>query len=1457
MHQWLLQSLSVVTLVATLGVVGGPIVAAVEPSVKVEKPLPGIVFVSGDIYSLDPDTDGKHTTRYWREGYIYHRATTLDPMERTMTPTRPGRNLYTLVPAEPSGRLTRITHLTEGAVFDPEVSYDGKKVLFSMRRDGEDWFHLCEINADGSKAVQLTDGPFNDVSGVYLPDGRIVFVSDRAGYLEEYHEERTETLWVMNGDGTGIRQLTFNPGTVYDPTVLADGRICYSFWDVFMLNVPPIDKHETYVMTIRPDGTEESHLFGVRQQEFFDRERHSGSSLTQTGQLPDGTLLVLSEMGPSIIDLSRGPCVSEALWPVFPGTTSLQLGGASHRVHLSPTGSCTTPYPLPDGRFLCAVTLPGARDLGVYACNPQTRQMQLIFNDPEKSEYDARPILLERPRPRILPSKFTSHGAGFSSSEGSQTNETRAASKPDQSAGLVPITGRARFVVVNPRRSDNTNQQRALSRARYYRVIESLQTAVTSSSHTSLATRILGVVPIPPDGPVDFEAPADTPLFLEALDAAGNRVLFDWDYPVTSVPVGSKQPLVEMSTFTARPGEIKSCHGCHAPQPETVPTSLPALDGCEPVQIGRDLTDILYRRNEPDEYRTAARIGEAPRYRRWLTAPDADLRRRACEMLMAIEDGARQDAPAIARLLEPSSPTASGSAKSEPASVRRAAALALTRLGTLDQTPLLLDALADPDREVRHHAANALEAITGCIPTEPEDVAAPFAYYERLLVGARGVEGLRALLGRGPDALLAFHVPADADIERHWFEAAGRLGATAPNSARQIVRQALDIPPSPPSQFQARAGKQHHVLTGAVPPVAAIRAAGWLKDKASVPLIIPWLTRHDYNYHAVEAALALGRIGTTEAIEALWKALGSELPKRRPYLNRYVQHGPRPEEYTLLRGLILADAVPSLENIPLVIGLLPGSFLEKPRYEDRLRPESQRVLLGRLLLEQAGLRTDAIRLLVDVLREGSKKSPQSSQHKNDPLYQQVLKGINLERPYSEHGRTFPVVEQIEPEQALWLLGCLVKEDEDASILPKPEEMLGLFAPYLTSLNWRERIDATVLLNRLGTTPQIADLLATEIAKPYGFREILSIGKGRPEPNYRDKCYMLMALAHHTDRVQQLEPFADPKRWYRDIRYGLALGLGYRGKPDGIGLLLRLATREPVSVIRRQALESLRAIQETQRLAGQPVPRVDWPEPAAPETVHPPRPLDWPGPVTQKERRPSTQPRTLEELKQAVAGGFSSERYRNLNNTNNQAPGATRMMIHGSDALVKALEELARRFPEAAEPLLRKLLDSPYPFAHYLALQQLAEGGYPGLEGLLVTKLDVYAKSADAAGFYWICEVLASRGARAAVAPLAKYAQPKVWPGLHGPIGMGYGYPAAKALARLASDTSHPEVARLLKETNIWLRAGAIAGLSRAKTPGVLPLLQRLQGQHPPALVRAEAALARNRLRATSTLAAKP
>ena len=67
-----------------------------------------------------------------------------------------------------------------------------------------------------------------------------------------------------------------------------------------------------------------------------------------------------------------------------------------------------------------------------------------------------------------------------------------------------------------------------------------------------------------------------------------------------------------------------------------------------------------------------------------------------------------------------------------------------------------------------------------------------------------------------------------------------------------------------------------------------------------------------------------------------------------------------------------------------------------------------------------------------------------------------------------------------------------------------------------------------------------------------------------------------------------------------------------------------------------------------------------------------------------------------------------------------------MMISGMDSLDRAVAALSARHPDVATPTLRQLLDSPYPFAQYLALRELLTGGQPELDNVLLDKLEAYA-----------------------------------------------------------------------------------------------------------------------------------
>jgi HEAT repeat protein len=1333
------------------------------PSGRADSALPGIVFVGAPIF--DEKTDGGpgvyQGSYHWRDSYIYPRSATYHRAERTMGPTRPGRNLYALVPAQPDGKLTRLTHLKSGAVFKPEPFFDGTKVLFSMRRDGEDWFHLYEINVDGTGLRPLTDGPFNDFGGVYMPDGRIVFCSDRTGYLEEYHEERTETLFIMNGDGTGIHQITFLPGTYFEPSVLADGRVLFSFWDAFHIDVPPFDKHETVLMTVHPDGTQERHLFGVGQYRFFNRERHSGVGLTQAREMPDGRILVQSEMGPALLNLRAGLSVREALAPVFPSTTSIQLGGTTHRSHLSPRGTRSTAYPLQDGRFLFSATLPGARDSAIYVCDPDTRRQQLVFNIPNHAEFDAVPVLVKRPRPAVLP-------------------ETQAPKGKDTT----------RFLVVAGRVADNPQRAEAMKRARFFRVVEAEYTGVTTSSHTNLETRILGTVPILPDGSCYFEAPADTPLFLDPIDAGGNRVLMEWGYPNTSVKVGTHYPATQMAYMSGRAGETRSCYGCHATQTDAVPnTSLAALK-LGPVKVTRESTDLQYRRNEPEAYRRQARIDEVAKYGEMLASQDGALGARACEMLMYIEDvnnaplvvddekATVQDVISLVRKRKTIPARISALLADKSVATRRAAALALTRLGSDEQADALKRALKDSDWQVRFAAAAALEAL-----------------------------GQMDAVANEPLAAKECAIP---------FEALGRQPLT------QEVRKRL-----------------HAELARPLPDVLAVRAAGKLKNAEAVKYLVPLLSNHEQEYHAAEAAIALGRIGTEDAIAALWQALRREVPKKQVHISRYLQHGPRPEEYALLKGLLIACSGLEINDVYLLIALLPNTFMEKPRFEDRMRDESQRVLMPRMLLERAGLRRRAVDLLLEAL--------QGRQQTKDPLYQQLLKGINLERPFSEHGRPFPVVPQIGPEEALWLLGCLVEPSVDLQADAKRQALEDAVVPLLTSKNQRERVDAAVLLARTGFGPKAAAALAAEIARPYPFPEIASMGKGMPDPNERDKAYMALALARHVQDVETLRPFADPKSMYRDIRYGLVRGLAKRGRMDGVGLLLAMYRRDPITLIRQQARYATLDIQDAFRLAGKGVFGVTWGEQQPLEALYPPRAMRWGDTSFPDPPLTVSPPPAGAGLEPYLARCLAPAHFRDLNMA--QAAGARYMMTAEVEETRLAFRALGQQHDEAGRKALLAALDTAYPYAHFLAAQALAERGEREAIPALVKKLDVYVQAQDTAGFWACCAALGRLKAKEAVPALVRHAVPKNPPGTFGPEGMATGYVAARAVAQIVADPAQADVARLLKSDNVWLRAGALAGLAAARTPGTQALLRQAAEEENPAVVRQEARVQLRRLEA--------
>ena len=154
-----------------------------------------------------------------------------------------------------TGQTRTLLEVPQGIARDPVVHFDGRRILFSMRRNREDDYHLYEIQADGSGLKQLTFAPHvTDIQPVWLPDGRILFSSTRQPKYIQCQRHLMASLFLMEGDGANIRQVGFNTLFEGRSSLLPDGRVLYSRWEY-------VDKHfsSAYgLWTMNPDGTANS-----------------------------------------------------------------------------------------------------------------------------------------------------------------------------------------------------------------------------------------------------------------------------------------------------------------------------------------------------------------------------------------------------------------------------------------------------------------------------------------------------------------------------------------------------------------------------------------------------------------------------------------------------------------------------------------------------------------------------------------------------------------------------------------------------------------------------------------------------------------------------------------------------------------------------------------------------------------------------------------------------------------------------------------------------------------------------------------------------------------------------------------------------------------------------------------------------------------------------------------------
>jgi TolB protein len=137
----------------------------------------------------------------------------------------------------------------------PDWSPDGERIVFHQWNVPYDYdtqsVDIYVMNADGSDLRQLTDGPGPSEGPEWSPDGkRIAFSKEVDG---EY------AVWVMNADGSGQRRLTRKGVSEHGPRWSPDGEKIAATRRL-------ADGNHTIVV-MNHDGTEERMLFALAPEE--------------------------------------------------------------------------------------------------------------------------------------------------------------------------------------------------------------------------------------------------------------------------------------------------------------------------------------------------------------------------------------------------------------------------------------------------------------------------------------------------------------------------------------------------------------------------------------------------------------------------------------------------------------------------------------------------------------------------------------------------------------------------------------------------------------------------------------------------------------------------------------------------------------------------------------------------------------------------------------------------------------------------------------------------------------------------------------------------------------------------------------------------------------------------------------------------------------------------------------
>jgi len=373
---------------------------------------------------------------------------------------------------------------------DPDISFDGKRILFAGKPSAEENWNIYEMAFDGSRVRRITRNLDNCRSPIYLPTlytlnsdrpwYTIAFISTAARKLGSYQASPAAHLYSCKLDGSEVRRISFNPAGDMSPTMMQNGRILFAGW---LRNTPArLAEPRSSLFGLNIDGTDFASFSG-------DQGRR----------------------------IQHMPCITTEGRIIFVESEELSRDGAGHLAGLNmrrnlhsyqsitsrEDGLFHSPAPLEDGAILVSMRpADGSGTHALYRFHPTSGELEMLFDDPGFHDVQAVPL-----QPRV---------------------------EPDGRSSVVDETNpTGKFYCLDVYTSDLVNPEwLPPGTIKRLRVLEGLawnredaerfaEDSGAYGRHPIPRTRLLGEIAVESDGSFNIQVPANTPIQLQTLDADG------------------------------------------------------------------------------------------------------------------------------------------------------------------------------------------------------------------------------------------------------------------------------------------------------------------------------------------------------------------------------------------------------------------------------------------------------------------------------------------------------------------------------------------------------------------------------------------------------------------------------------------------------------------------------------------------------------------------------------------------------------------------------------------------------------------------------------------------------------------------------------------------------------------------------------------------------------------------